>query len=506
MTRKARSIPPASISPAIAIEDAALLGSSFAGDSWATWRAILKAAYADPMTERERALFRSVAGDRDPPSRRVRELWVIAGRRAGKDSIASAIATTAALTDYRPFLRPGERASILCLAVDRAQAKIVNRYCRGYFSSVPLLRTLAVRETDDGLELGNGCEIVVATNSFRSIRGRTIAAVVFDEVAFWRDETCANPDAETYNAVMPGLVTLPGAMLIGITTAYRKSGLAYEKWARHFGQPDDDILIVYGPATAFNPTLPQSVIDAAIRRDPEAARAEWLSEWRSDISDFLDRELVDAAVDAGVVVRPPQSGRRYVAFADPSGGRGDAFTCAIAHADGDAIVLDCVFEKRAPFDPAVATGEIAALLRNYRVAEVTGDRYAADWVVSAFKNKRVRYHQSERDRSALYLNALSLFTSGRVRLLENDRLIHQLIGLERRTSRIGRDRIDHGRQGHDDVANSAAGALVLAAACKSAKMILSQDQIKTLASMPTRNRFGRSAGLPNFSQRQLGYR
>ena len=37
----------------------------------------------------------------------------------------------------------------------------------------------------------------------------------------------------------------------------------------------------------------------------------------------------------------------------------------------------------------------------------------------------------------------------------------QLVGLERRTARGGRDSIDHGPRGHDDVVNAAAGALVL---------------------------------------------
>jgi hypothetical protein len=103
------------------------------------------------------------------------------------------------------------------------------------------------------------------------------------------------------------------------------------------------------------------------------------------------------------------------------------------------------------------------LIRAYRAAEVTGDRYAAEWVVEAFKKAGIRYKQSERDRSALYLDALPLFTSGRARLLDHQRLILQFAGLERRASRIGRDRVDHGPAGHDDLSNAVAGALVQAA-------------------------------------------
>jgi hypothetical protein len=74
------------------------------------------------------------------------------------------------------------------------------------------------------------------------------------------------------------------------------------------------------------------------------------------------------------------------------------------------------------------------------------------------------YRNSERDRSAVYQDVLPLFTSGRVRLLDNRKLITQFAGLERRTTTMGRDRIDHAPGYHDDLCNAAAGALVAASA------------------------------------------
>jgi hypothetical protein len=61
------------------------------------------------------------------------------------------------------------------------------------------------------------------------------------------------------------------------------------------------------------------------------------------------------------------------------------------------------------------------------------------------------------------LDCLPLFTSGRVRLIDNARLVAQFAGLERRTFPTGKDRIDHGRAGRDDLCNACAGALTLAA-------------------------------------------
>src|SRR5690242_13911918 len=71
-----------------ALDAPTLFQPFFAGPSWATWRAVLKGAFALPMTAAEVELFRFVA-ERDPPNNRVKEVWIIAGRRAGKDSVAS---------------------------------------------------------------------------------------------------------------------------------------------------------------------------------------------------------------------------------------------------------------------------------------------------------------------------------------------------------------------------------------------------------------------------------
>ena len=153
-----------------------------------------------------------------------------------------------------------------------------------------------------------------------------------------------------------------------------------------------------------------------------------------------------------------------MAFTDASGGVSDSFTLGVAHRDpSGSVVLDLLFEKFAPFDPYAATLEIVALLKTYRCTQVVGDSYAARWASDAFVKAGITYRRSDLDRSAVYLNTLPLFTSGRARLIDSRRLISQFAALERRVFPTGRDRVDHGRSGRDDAANSAAGALVLAA-------------------------------------------
>jgi hypothetical protein len=447
-----------------AMGDPNLFGPWFEGETWGGWECVLRAAYALPMTDRQKAFFRTIAGERKPPARRVKELWIVSGRRAGKDSIASLIgAFTAALFDEMHRLRPGERPLVACYAVDREQAAIVLGYMRAMFTDIPLLRALVARETQDGFALTNGVDLVVSTNSYRAARGRPVLVAIFDEVAYWRSELTSTPDLETYRAVRPGMATLSSmAMLVGISSPYRKAGLLYEKFKKHFGRDDDNVLVIKAPTAALNPSLDESIIAEALEDDPVAARADWLGEFRDDIAGFVDVALIEAAVDGGVTVRPPRDGVMYKGFVDISGGQRDSATAAVAHLEGDLALLDALLEIKAPHNPTDAVWQIAELLKSYRLHSTVGDKYAAQWPVDAFAKVGIAYAHSEQDRSALYLNCLPLFSSGRVRLLDSRRTVSQFASLERRTSPVGRDRVDHGPGGHDDLCNAAAGALVLA--------------------------------------------
>jgi hypothetical protein len=99
----------------------------------------------------------------------------------------------------------------------------------------------------------------------------------------------------------------------------------------------------------------------------------------------------------------------------------------------------------------------------YGVKEVIGDAYGGEWPREQFRKAGLTYRLSEQHKSEIYLSALPLMTSGRVELLDHKRLVAQMGALERRTGRTGRDTVDHPPRGRDDVANAAAGALVLAA-------------------------------------------
>lgn len=448
-----------------AMESQKLFGPWFPGSSWDGWRSVLKATCGLPMSEEEIGFFSSVAGARKPPGQRVRELWAICGRRAGKDSVASAIASHAAAT-FIPngILRPGERAVVACVAPDRETAKVIKSYVEAFFDRIPSLAKMKVRTTEDGIELRNMVDIAVMTGNPRSIRGRPILCAILDEAAFLRDENSSSPDVEVYAALLPAMATIPQAMMIGISSPYRKSGLLYNKWRTGFGVDDDKVLVIQAPSHVMNPVLDTSDRDRQMEEDPARARAEWYAEFRDDLVPFIDPAVVDLCVIDGRVELPPAPGRNYVAAVDPSGGSSDSMTLAIAHSDGDRGILDLVREWPAPFSPEQVVVEVSDILRRYTLRSVIGDRYAGEWPRERFRFQQIEYEVAALSRSEAYLTLLpAINTPGRIELLDDRRLISQLCSLERRTARSGKDSVDHPRGGHDDVINAAALALAGAA-------------------------------------------
>jgi hypothetical protein len=165
-----------------AVRDAKLFGAGLGdGASWQTWLTVLKASFGGSLDQSDLETFAKVAGGRAPPSRRVRELWAICGRRSGKSRMAALVSGFVATCTDRGKLAPGERPMVLTLAATRDQAQVVHGYMLGFLEASPILRKEIADTTANEIRLRNGVVIGTHANSFRSVRGRTLLAAVFDE-------------------------------------------------------------------------------------------------------------------------------------------------------------------------------------------------------------------------------------------------------------------------------------------------------------------------------------
>src|SRR4029077_14612049 len=128
-------------------------------------------------------------------------------RRSGKSRMAAAVAVhVAALTDHSKRLAPGEVGTVALIAASRDQANTVFGYVKGFLVSSPLLAGQIEGVNRDEITLKGNIVISVTTNSFRTSRGATLLSVIGDEVAYWRSEDTAEPDVETFRAVLPSLI------------------------------------------------------------------------------------------------------------------------------------------------------------------------------------------------------------------------------------------------------------------------------------------------------------
>ncbi|MCE0757925.1 hypothetical protein LWH94_01780 [Marinobacter sp. G11] len=439
--------------------DPQLFGEQFGGESFKAWRALLAGFYGLPLDDEERQILKQLTGRLSAPVVAFDELWLVVGRRGGKSQAAALLAVyEAAFKDYRDRLAPGEVATVMILAADRRQARSIFRYISGLLHANPMLEQLISREDKETIELTNRTAIEVHTASFRATRGYSAAFCCIDELAFIRSEDSANPDHEILAAIRPAMATLEGK-LVALSSPYSKRGELWNTYRRYFGSHDAHTLVAQAPSKLMNPSLPQRVIDQAYERDPEAAKAEYGAQFRSDLEAFIARDLVEGVARSEPLELPYNSRFRYFAFADPAGGGQDEYTLAIGHREDSRVVVDLVRARRGV--PAEITADYAALLKAYGIREAHSDKYAGSWPADEFSKHGITIEYSPKPRSELYLDALPALTSGRVELPPDDRLITQFAGLERKTSRAGRDSVNHAPGAHDDRANAAAGVIAL---------------------------------------------
>jgi len=443
-----------------------LFGEKMGRDTWAAWKTFLSALFGLVLTAEQREVYERHTGRSDAPARQFREAYVIAGRRSGKSSVAALIAVFLAIfRDYSGELQAGEIGEVQVLASDRKQAQVIFRYVDA-FLKIPLLKHMVLERLKESILLDNHIRIVIRTSSFKSIRGFTVVACIADEVAFWEDADSANPAAAVLAAIRPAMSTISNPLLIAISSPYSRRGVLWDAYREHYGK-ESKVLVWKASSEAMNSTLDAEMVADAYARDPSAARAEYGAEFREDVEDIFSQEILEARIIPGRKELPPDAERSYFAFVDPSGGKGDSMTLGIAHVGRDKAVLDLLREVQPPFSPELVAGEFAAVLRAYRVSEVTGDAYGGEWPREQFAKFGVNYRVGTENRSEIYLRLLPALMSSQVELLDHPRMVLQLVGLERRTSRGGRDSIDHPQGSHDDVANAAAGALGLVLATNS---------------------------------------
>lgn len=431
--------------------------------TWEMWLVFLKSLYGLPLNAGELDAFKQCTGRStyNPPPGGFPEGVVIAGVQCGKSSIAGALMGSAALTG-----EPGTVA--VGVAQDhRGSMRVLLRYARAPFETLDIFRAEVTNRTADLLELQRGTTLAAYPCKPAALRGIKASIVVLDEPAHFVSTDGRPTDLEMWR-VARGRVAMTGGKIVAISSPYFQSGLLFELYKKHYGNDGSPVLIWQASSKDMNPLLSEDYLQRMREDDPEAFESEVLGQFRAGLSTLFDPEALEACVERGIRERAPEANVRYVSFVDAASGSGqDSFAIAVAHADGDQVILDCVRIWHPKFNPSVVIRECAELLKRYDLYETCGDRYAGGFTIEGFHQHQILYRHSDKDRSSIYLESLPSINAGRITLLDLPPLLRELRGLERRRGTGGRDKVDHRRGQHDDAANVAMGACVRAVQAES---------------------------------------
>jgi hypothetical protein len=284
------------------MQSPALFERHFGGASWEPWRTCLAAMFGLKLTKAQLAIYQECTRRMEPPTQPCREAALIIGRRGGKTRILALLAVyVAAFIDHTPYLAAGELAVIVVICPSRAQSRIAMRYVLGLLRSVPELAVLVESEMGDGVTLSTRVRIEVGTASFKVVRGYSYVLVCCDESAFWPKDESARPDTEILRALRPGMLNIPHSMLVLASSPYDKRGELWKMFKQHFGQDSKRTMIWRAPTVVMHPGIDEAAIAEEREIDPEAAAAEYDAQFREGLSQWISREVVEAAVEPSVV-------------------------------------------------------------------------------------------------------------------------------------------------------------------------------------------------------------
>ena len=239
-------------------------------------------------------------------------------------------------------------------------------------------------------------------------------------------------------------------------------GEIYQDYKQFWGKENSDVLVFQGPSLLFNPSLKKTWVTRLKNRDPVAYKTEVLAEFRGDLSAMYGPEVIDAAVnlERPLELSPRDDLEEYVCFVDVAGGGGkDSYAVAVGHLENGKIIIDVVRSRAPKFNPEEVTNQYCALLKQYRIYEVYGDKFSGDWASNSFAKHSIRYNRSEKSKSELYLEAESPFNTGQVELPNKSVLKEQLKNLIRKAVSGGKDKVDTDAGQPEDEANVVAGAI-----------------------------------------------
>jgi hypothetical protein len=174
----------------------------------------------------------------------------------------------------------------------------------------------------------------------------------------------------------------------------------------------------------------------------------------------FDQGKVMACVVRGRKSLPYVEGIVYFCFVDMCGGGPDDAVICIGHEDNGRAVIDRLEQQTGSaadrFNPDQAVCKFFNIAREYHISRLTLDGYAGLTFRYKFESYGVTAWLCPQPKHKLYDQLEPVINAGQVELLDDAKLLEQILTLVLRNGKI-----DHENGSHDDYANAVAGCVSL---------------------------------------------
>lgn len=420
-------------------------------------------------------------------------IWAM-GRRSSKTFMAAVCAVYMCFVKdavYRKRVRKGEKWYIVTVANDLQQAKIALNNIRQLITGSPLAREI-VRETAMEIEISNNCVFQAIPASARASRGKAVAGIIMDELAFSLEGDANRGAKAIFDALSPSIAQFgDDGKIIELSSPWLTDGLFYE----HFRQAQDGEMqgmeALQIPTWEINPNLPWgcAFLENARKKDEESFWVEFGAQFRGNLSCLLASEIVDAAInkDRGILLPKRELMGTYVLSLDPArGGVGrDDYTACIVHYEGEMLVVDKFHAFLADFEingkKEVNIRAVEDWIREHHVIygfeSIVLDQFNSSATIQSlsadYPIEELTWSVSTKMKA--FSKMKELFNSGLVELYHHEKAIKQLKNLNVVYKSSGQWAVTGGKEsGIDDYAFALAAAVLQAS---------KEDDINWIASL-----------------------
>lgn len=440
------------------------------------WRCVIRAFYGSPLTSEELDLFLILSGGREPPKGGIREIEVVAGRRGGKSETIARVALFEALHGgHERFLAPGQVGLIPVISALREQSAEIIRYAEGLARRSEFAPRI-IGQTQKTLRLDTRIEIRVMSADAIAVSGGTAVCVIRDEWAKWPGEEAAMSDADIEDSLRPAMAPVVGApirRMIGITSAYVESGMAYKTEQECFGKSDAQTLVVRGSTATFNPSIDRAFLEAERRKNPRIFLREYGDEesgpvWQPAVTEsWFGLAAIDKSIQKGVESRKPLRDPRYTIAIDQAF-KSDRFACSVVHSEEelnkptryvqDRIVAWQAESSDEPLSSHAMARNVAAICREFGQMTVYADQHAftplrevfADYGIDLIERPWLATGRKDEDsKSDKFKKVRDGMANGTVLLLDDNAQTKEFQRIKGRLQQSGGESIQAGA-GKDD--------------------------------------------------------